>query len=167
MIPKSQASEGARHAYMNAQSLYKAATRIKVPELQGLATSLYILSCEECAKVISLAKHSEGIEDLETLKLVFHRHKIKHEIAGDISTMLHGLLIATGRHKESCSISERISSWISRADGVKQRGLYVDFADNEWKLPKDISMDDRAFAKLICQTMLAMAKALTVGKHAA
>lgn len=167
MIPRSRASEGARHAYMNAQSLYKAATRIKAPELQGLATSLYILSCEECAKVISLAKHSEGIEDSETLKQVFHRHKIKHEISGGISTMLHGLLIATGHHKDDCNISERISTWFSRADGVKQRGLYVDFVDNEWKLPKDISMDDRAFAKLICQTMLAMAKALTVGKHTA
>ncbi len=152
---------------MNAQSLYKAATRIKAPELHGLATSLYILSCEECAKVISLAKHSEGIEDLETLERVFHRHKIKHEIASDISTMLHGLLVATGHHKEGCNVSESISAWVSHADGVKQRGLYVDFADNEWKLPKETSIDDRAFAKFICQTMLAMAKALTVGKHAA
>lgn len=168
MIPRSRASEGARHAYMNAQSLYRAATRIRAPELQGLAVSLFILSCEECSKVISLAKHSEGIEDLEILKLVFHRHKAKHEIASDISAMLHDLLIATGHHKEGCcDISERISTWISRADEVKQRGLYVDFADNEWKLPKDTSMDDRAFAKFICQTMLAMAKALTVGEHAA
>lgn len=167
MIPRSRASEGARHAYMNAKSLYKAATRIKAQELQGLATSLYILSCEESAKVISLAKHSEGTEDLETLKQVFHRHKIKHEIACDLSTMLLGLLIASGRHKEGCSVSDGISNWVSRADGVKQRGLYVDFADDEWKLPSETSIEDRAFAKFICQTMLAMAKALSFEKHSA
>lgn len=152
---------------MNAQSLYKTASRIRAPELQGLATSLFILSCEECSKVISLAKYAEGTEDLEIIKLVFHRHKAKHEIASDISTMLHNLLIATGHHKEGCDIAERISTWNSRADEIKQRGLYVDFADNEWKLPKNTSEDDRAFAKFICQSMLAMAKALTVGEHAA
>ncbi|MDP2111629.1 MAG: AbiV family abortive infection protein [Anaerolineales bacterium] len=166
MIPRSRASEGARHAYMNAQSLYKVATRIRAPELQGLAVSLFILSCEECAKVISLAKHSEGMEDLETLKLVFRRHKAKHEITSDVSTLLHELLIAAGHHKEECKIPQCISTWLSRADEIKQRGLYIDFADNEWKLPKDTSMDDRAFAKLICQTMLAMAKALTLGERA-
>ncbi len=162
MVPRSKSREGALYAYRNAQHLYKVASRMRAPSSAGLATSLFILSSEESAKSVALFKHAEGIEDADVLPKVFRRHSAKHEITTNVSTVLHGLLTTTGHHAVGCNLLDHLATWPSRADEIKQRGLYVDYSEGEWKFPHDISLEDHALAKLVCKTLLATAKSLSI-----
>lgn len=167
-ISTDKAWYGAKLCINNAQELFTAADKLGKDSMFGLATSLLVLSSEESAKAFGLLinvnfDQNSSIE----LQKYFKSHKHKQ----DIASLFLALLSMTEELFEAINLEDSylqenniklinelkekviksqtdsenglnlIVEWQSSADNIKKRGFYIDYTDDGWQTPKDISED--------------------------
>ena len=51
-----------------------------------------------------------------------------------------------------------IHKWFNKADLRKSRGFYVDFLNNQWKKPDEITKEDYNFSEFVCWTLVLLSR---------
>ena len=165
-LTSEKALEGAKQSIKNALELKKSAELLAKQKIWGVANSLLILAAEEGIKAFVLyTKFSTPSYKFEEalIQYLFVDHKVKHEFAkksflslsnGFIS-FLQTIVSLLGKDKsnfkaefmkhyeeaEKNKLNEKevnkIKVFWEQADNNKNKGLYIDFNNNNWLNPQD------------------------------
>ncbi len=147
---------GVQLTHLNARELYKSALLLKEAGQYGCASSLMVLSAEECVKAINIGLNLNRKEWGFDLNKVFKDHGYKHSEAARILSLTHWIQVLctdTGEHKcdiDTCPIQKSFREWEIIANNVKKNGFYVDYKEGNWITPNMI--DEEIFEKLRIQT---------------
>lgn len=175
--------KGAILATANAIQLYKSARTIGDDQSFGVATSLMILSSEEAIKALSygFAAISNEEIDLNDLERELRAHSSKHALGGfygslvtvlpelikksdelerndDVPDFLKRLRMKTfAKSMMDKSFNTNFESWLKAANSYKNAGLYVNYVDDKWVSPKDITKAEYATHKETCEYFTGLA----------
>lgn len=154
-IPRrAEATEGAKLAAMNARRLLDASSHVAGMGSFGTASSLAVLAGEEAIKALALVAWAGElpIPTQKQLSLVLRGHEPRHLAAGMLAgagevvmtffaSIGEALLKRSGKQPADEQPIDRWSraAWWAEADTLKNRGLYIDFADRKWTTPADIT----------------------------
>lgn len=167
-LSSSQSQGLDQYLFDNSQSLQRDAVLIaEVNKSYSKATSLTILSLEECIKAILVRLHSEGLKvyKIEGLQKFVKDHKIRHHIA-QLIEMGAGLVEVFEKWEETKTKPKKFKmGWLNTAtnglqaglqfynsakriekleglNDLKNNGFYVDFRDGLWNPELDLTQED-------------------------
>ena len=152
-IAKLEIFKGIELCRVNAKSQFNSALKLETDNY-GLANSLMILSAEECIKCFVLLGVYLNVQVPFEISPIFSRHPAKHvrgkELNGFVKTL--SLLLGSFASKKG----ERIKSilglvfemfggsdeieWWDNANTEKNKGLYVDFRNEQFHSPLEFTL---------------------------
>lgn len=132
-------NQGITLARENAFSLLEDAKTLLQVQSYGRAVALSLMAFEEFAKVILLIGARENVTQLDAqlTRIIFRDH------LGKLAATLALLAIAQGQ-KISQENSSYINETVPKLQGLKERGLYLDFFYEKWHSPLDPDMKEMA-----------------------
>jgi AbiV family abortive infection protein len=122
--------------------------------LRGPAVSLLVLALEESVKAralmakIRVTQNPEArlvFDDEFLLDVIHSSHKRRHVLAllQGVSDETRGYLLALEDRATTPNARDiDYGEWLQRANGLKMRGLYVDFKGGQWESPEHVTGDD-------------------------
>lgn len=131
---KRESFEGATLCLENARRLLNASTVI-AQDSYGPATSLAVLSGEEAVKGTTYLLKWIGFEKHD--RKVFHKllsssHQLRHETSLAVDGVVD---LVSGNLSD---LVEDTEAW-QNAEDIKQAGFYVDFGNDGWETPRDVT----------------------------
>jgi len=131
---KRESFEGAVLCLENARRLLKA-SELSAKDSYGPATSLAVFSGEEAVKGntyllkwIGLDKHNRKVVH----KLLISSHQLRHETSLAVDGVAD---LVSGNFS---NLAENTEAW-QTAEEAKQSGFYVDFGDEGWETPNEVT----------------------------
>jgi AbiV family abortive infection protein len=155
ILPTSeQARQGVSPTAGNSRDLLAAARSLGVAGLHGPATSLLVLALEEAQKarvLIALAttNDSAGLSHDEVSDIIHWDHRLRHHAAftASISPTTIAKLVRPSRRdtplqRKQFNADMAALAWHLKANSLKERGLYVDYLNDRWNSPREISASE-------------------------
>lgn len=150
-----QARVGGRLAIRNAVNLFETAQGASQAGNFGAAVALAVLAVEEAAKgraLLGFALSNEtgapfALQDDQFRDLIYRSHPLRHAVALYQGLTAAGLNLLAGVGPDAAEARGQVdrdlraAAWLSKADRLKQRGLYTDFSDVGWSSPMHITPD--------------------------
>lgn len=168
-IDKNEIFDGIKLCRLNTQNLFNSAIQVGADNY-GLANSLLILCSEECIKCFVLLSVALGVPVPFEIPQIFSSHQAKHvtgkELHGFVRAFTFFLgLLSKKRSQKIESIlglafeffgDNREIEWWDKANYLKNDGLYVDFRNNKFRRPQEISEQTYVTSKEIVNRLLAL-----------
>jgi AbiV family abortive infection protein len=111
--------------------------------------------------------HIKGIEFIEQIinahKISFSKEMLSQLDEVEVENIQVTIQVLEARYKriKSLNLEEslpNIHKWFNKADLRKSRGFYVDFQNNQWKKPNEITQEDYKFSEFVCWTLILIAR---------
>ena len=148
---------GGESAIFNAENLLESSEVVAERGNFGAAVALIVLGVEEAVKARALfglllaSKIGEpfGLDDKDFRDVMFHNHALRHSLAflqemSDVTRtiLLTGIWPRDERDRETVKYDLDMRRWLTQANAMKLRGLYVDFEEGRWREPKDVKPEE-------------------------
>jgi len=141
----------------NARKLIEDSELLFEHESYGHATSLALIGIEEMAKALVLSEAYFSNRELEHVKDVFHRHRVKNAVfLGAIVAMYTPIgtrktnaekktLTAREIQKSVAKVESPLMKVLQEVEELRKAGLYVDYKKERWYSPVDIIREEAKF----------------------
>jgi len=150
-----EARVGGRLAILNACNLFESAEATAGRGNFGAAVGLAVLALEEAAKGRALLGYAFalqagvpfGLHDKEFTRLL-NSHASRYRVAfmQRLTAAGHSLLLGieprTEDERNQVQRDIEAREWLVAANPEKQRGFYVDFSDDGWSSPSQVTPDE-------------------------
>ena len=167
--PPEESEQGARLSMQNAHRHAACAELLAAKEFYENAVAHLVLAVEEAAKSLYLWFHSVGVNlSKGGLQQALRNHKVRLDIASTalLFAWMRPLHIAKFLHigpvsendlqriVADYSVSNEDIAWLKSANNRKQLGLYVDYGDEKWRTPTELTQADYDQAKPLVDRIL-------------
>jgi len=182
--------DGVKLTYENSMVLLQGAADASHRNNYGLASSLTVLSAEESSKALGILSQLLGIDKDVKLKQYFKNHKHKHKaglvflgtmmfsnlLMSEVSAIEDNIGIPDDRKVSHflervnyvCKAEingerdnfAKVALWSENADSLKQQGFYVDYANNKWSPPSEISIETYEVQLEYAEALLKLLKSI-------
>lgn len=111
--------------------------------------------------------HSKGIEILAQMnaanKISFSEEVLSQMDELEAESTRFTLQVFEARFKRIARLNleeslPNINKWFNKADQRKSRGFYVDFQNNQWKAPNEITKENYQLSEFICWTLVLLSR---------